>query len=252
MFLFKAKRAIHTVPRLSNFPQVEKQGIHNILSQTGFKHCWIDQQKYLCDKLTIATAGTALESYLPFHIILNTAKRPFHTHIFNLASAAHNNHLFIENILPQSGQQAKSSPGELILRLQKQYGYGWEEMKDEMVRRAEEDVIGQGWLFLVENKDKEFHIMTVQNNGTPYYFPRNQLFDLNLAVTADEFSQWKTVENLTKEGEIEDWTIPIIAVSLWDHAYLHDYGVAGRKRYVQNVLNNLNWSVINNRLYTGN
>ncbi|AMD20434.1 HDL310Cp [Eremothecium sinecaudum] len=246
MFSFIARRGIHTVPKLPNLQQLKNNGIPNILSAQGFKQCWLDQQEYYCNKLTLNTAGTTLESYLPFHILLNTAKRPYQSHIFNIASGAHNNHLFMENILPASEKQSPSPA--LMERIKEQYGE-WEDLKAQMIERAEEDVIGQGWLFLVENGEKEIHILTVNNNGTPYYFPRNQSFDMNVTLSEKEFEQWKAADYLTKTTDIEDWTIPLIAVNLWDYAYLKDYGVAGRSEYVKNVLDNLNWTAVNSRLY---
>lgn len=250
MFRLSCHRGIHTVPKLPKCTQLSQQGIPNVLSAAGFQTAWVNQQKFLCDKLTMATTGSSLESYVPFHLLLNTAKKPFQSHIFNLASAAHNNHLFVENILPSS---TATQPSRIFAsRIQEQFDCSWDEFKKEMVRRAESDVLGQGWLFLVENSNKEFHILTVQNNGTPYYFPRNQSFDLNSALSLEEFSQLSAIQSLVKgQKKIEDWTMPLIAVNLWDYAYLPDYGVKGRAQYIKNVLDNLNWSVVNNRLYTG-
>ncbi|QLG71462.1 hypothetical protein HG535_0B05040 [Zygotorulaspora mrakii] len=248
-----SKRGIHTVPKLPNAAQLRQQGIPNVLSPAGLNVAWDQHQKYICDKLTVATSGTSLESYLPFHLILNTAKKPFLTHVFNLASAAHNNHIFIENILPATNS-ATTQPSRLFLSsIEESFGFDWETLKTEMVRRAEADVLGQGWLFLVENSNKELHILTIQNNGTPYYFPRNQLFDLNSALTLEEFSHLEEIKKMINQSgkkKLEDWTIPLICVNLWDQAYLHDYGVQNRSKYVENALNNLNWSVVNKRQYS--
>lgn len=247
------KRGVHTVPRLPQASHLSRQGIPNVLSAGGFKVLWDQHQKYLCDKLTLATTGTSMESYLPFHLLLNTAKKAAQSHVFNLASAAHNNHLFVENIVPNYNSTS-TQPSRLFLTcVEESFGFDWEALKKEMVRRAEQDVLGQGWLFLVENSDKELHILTIQNNGTPYYFPRNQLFDLNSALTLEEFSQLEDIKKLVmEEGDkkVKDWTIPLVCVSLWDQAYLHDYGIKDRSKYVENVLNNLNWGVVNNRLYS--
>lgn len=250
MHRFAARRSIHTVPKLPKLNQLSLYGIPNVWSAAGFQIAWTQQQKLLCDKLTLATAGSSQESYLPFHLILNTAKKPFQAKIFNLASAVHNNHLFVQNILPT---EAQTAPSRLLQsRIQEQYGCTWDEFKEEMVRRAEAVVLGQGWLFLVENSEKQLHILTTQSNGTPYYFPRNQSFDLNSALSLEEFAQYDAIQKIVKKGEkIQDWTMPLIAVSLWDHAYLHDYGVKNRSQYVRNVLDNLNWTVVNGRLYTG-
>ena len=252
-----SKRGIHTVPRLPNADVLRKQGIPNLFSAVGFNVAWDQQQKHICEKLTTVTSGTSLESYLPFHILLNTAKRPFQANIFNLASSAHNNHLFIENILP-ANNNVETQPSRLFLsRVESSCDGTWDDLKKEMIVRAEEDVLGQGWLFLVENSHKELHVLTVQNNGTPYYFPRNQLFDLNSAISLDEFSQIQEIKKAVQVQEqknnsekVTDWTMPLICVNLWDHAYLHDYGIQNRSKYVENVLNNLNWAVINNRLFT--
>jgi Fe-Mn family superoxide dismutase len=43
-------------------------------------------------------------------------------------------------------------------------------------------------------------------------------------------------------------TLPIIlALDVWEHAYLLDYGAAGRSKYVEAFFKNLNWSVIEKR-----
>ncbi|CDF90272.1 probable 37S ribosomal protein S26, mitochondrial [Zygosaccharomyces bailii] len=247
------KRSIHALPRLPNVSTLQQQGIPNVLSAKGFQILWNQHQKYLCDKLTLATNGTSMESYLPFHLLLNTAKRPFQSNVFNLASAAHNNHLFVENILPPSND-APTEPSRLFLsRIQDSFNSDWESVKEEMVHRSEQEILGQGWLFLVENANKELHILLTQNNGTPYYFPRNQLFDLNSALTLEEFAQIQQIKDIVKsrgDQKVEDWTIPLISISLWDQAYLHDYGVKNRTQYVKHALDNLNWSVVNNRLYS--
>ncbi|MBP9668716.1 MAG: superoxide dismutase [Candidatus Pacebacteria bacterium] len=44
-------------------------------------------------------------------------------------------------------------------------------------------------------------------------------------------------------------TLPIIiALDVWEHAYLLDYGAAGKAKYVDAFFKNLNWSVVENRL----
>jgi Fe-Mn family superoxide dismutase len=40
---------------------------------------------------------------------------------------------------------------------------------------------------------------------------------------------------------------PVILLDLWEHAYLRDFGVKGREEFVEVVLRNLDWSVIEQR-----
>jgi Fe-Mn family superoxide dismutase len=43
-------------------------------------------------------------------------------------------------------------------------------------------------------------------------------------------------------------TLPIVlALDVWEHAYLLDYGASGRAKYVEAFFKNLNWSVIEKR-----
>ncbi|CCF59120.1 hypothetical protein KAFR_0G00870 [Kazachstania africana CBS 2517] len=244
------RRLIHTVPKLPNNSQLSTKGIPKIYSSNGFSIVWNNYQKYLCDKLTMYTSGTANESYFPFHLILRTAKNPFESHIFNTASALHNNHLFIENILPSENETG--GPSTLLnSRFKESFEMEWgQELKDNIVKLIEEKIIGQGWFFIIENSDKQLNFLTVHNNGTPYYFPRNQSIDLSNAISFEEFNDLQTIKQAVKEDKVKDWNIPLVAINLWDHAYLHDYGVDKRSEYIQNVLDNLNWDVINNRLYT--
>lgn len=251
------KRSIHTIPKLPNIDYLSKHGIPPILSSKGFNTVWNQYQTYLCDKLTIATSGTSLESYFPFHIILNTAKKPFQSNIFNIASATHNNHLFIENILPvdkrSDDENIENRPSDIFLnRIEKSFGQKWDDLKTDILSDVDAKLLGQGWFCLVENSEKQLQILYLQNNGTPYYFPRNQLIDMNSVINFDEFCYLQKIRerinNYKKKG-VKDWTLPIIMVNLWDFAYLEDYGVSGRREYMRNVLDNLNWNVINKRLY---
>ncbi|SMN21034.1 similar to Saccharomyces cerevisiae YJR101W RSM26 Mitochondrial ribosomal protein of the small subunit [Maudiozyma saulgeensis] len=246
------RRSIHTVPKLTNIKELSKSGIPKIYSANGFNTVWSDYQKYLCDKLTLATAGSTLESYYPFHIMLNTAKKSYQSNIFNLASAIHNNHLFIENIMPVKENESNQPSKLLLSRIQESFDLEWEELKTDIVKLIDKKIVGQGWFFLIENSNKEIHYLFLQNNGTPYYFPRNQLFDLNVPINLNEFTHLEKMKDLLKgqgKTKIKDWSMPLICINLWDQAYLSDYGVGKRSEYVKNILDNLNWNVVNNRLY---
>ena len=43
-------------------------------------------------------------------------------------------------------------------------------------------------------------------------------------------------------------TLPIIlALDVWEHAYLADYGTTGKDKYIDAFFKNLNWSVVERR-----
>ncbi|CCH62141.1 hypothetical protein TBLA_0G01990 [Henningerozyma blattae CBS 6284] len=249
--ILKNRRSIHMMPTLPNNETLIANGIPNIYSGKGFSVAWEDRQRYLIEKLNMVTNGTTFESMYPFHIMLQAKNRKDQAHIFNLASSVHNNHLFIENILPNGAEDAVG-PSKLFLnKVEKSFNKSWEEIKNEIIEVDSRKIVGQGYIFLIENSDKKFQLLNIQNNGTPYYFPMNQSHDLNHVLQQDEIELYHELKEIVKDPKvkIKDYSIPIICISLWDHSYLKDYGVDGREEYLKNVLNNLNWSVINSRLF---
>jgi Fe-Mn family superoxide dismutase len=40
---------------------------------------------------------------------------------------------------------------------------------------------------------------------------------------------------------------PVFVLDLWEHAYMRDFGVRGRDQWVETVLGNIDWSVIDGR-----
>ncbi|CCC71361.1 hypothetical protein NCAS_0H00510 [Naumovozyma castellii] len=251
-------RSLHTVPKLTNVSRLSKEGIPRILSGKGFDIAWNQYQLSMVNRLNLAVAGTALESMFPFHILLKTARDRHQAHIFNLASGLHNNHLFMENIIPGATTEGPSSL--FLEKVRESFdGKSWDVVKEEMLEQSLTGCLGQGWLFLVEREDKRLESMICHNNGTPYYFGRNQMLDLNSSVTLAEFTHWEDMKSVIRDSSkgklkeknvVKDWTIPLICINLGDVAYLNDYGILKRREYVKNCLDNLNWSVINNRLYS--
>ena len=41
---------------------------------------------------------------------------------------------------------------------------------------------------------------------------------------------------------------PVLAISLWQHAYLHDFGVAGKDDYVRACFKAIDWTVVDRRI----
>jgi Fe-Mn family superoxide dismutase len=50
-------------------------------------------------------------------------------------------------------------------------------------------------------------------------------------------------------GQLPGITL-ILALDVWEHAFITDFGVAGRKQYIEAFFENLNWSIVEARLAT--
>lgn len=56
------------------------------------------------------------------------------------------------------------------------------------------------------------------------------------------------VAGWTEEQHLGTHPLPIIlALDVWEHAYVLDYGASGRSKYIDAFFNNLNWGVIEKR-----
>ncbi|KAK6461589.1 Manganese/iron superoxide dismutase [Scheffersomyces coipomensis] len=242
-----SRRSFHDVPVLKNQDQYVINGIEGLYSSHGFQSAWINYQKYLTLNLSLHTSGSENELKTPFQILLNTAKQTTEQHIFHYASQAHNNHLFMEQFIPKS-EAEKTRPSRLLLeRLSYQDIPDLETFRERMLLLADSS-FGQGWVFLVELPNKSLKIIRCNNDGTPYYYGKNQSLDLNGGVDEGSFEYLNGLKERAKNDE-RDYTLPILAINCWDQAYLNDYGVTGKADYLSNLWDCINWDVINKRLF---
>lgn len=56
------------------------------------------------------------------------------------------------------------------------------------------------------------------------------------------------VAGWTEEQHLGTYPLPLVlALDVWEHAYILDYGASGRGKYVDAFFDNLNWSVVEKR-----
>lgn len=243
----RATRGLHTVPKLKNQQQIVESGISGVYSPAGFKTAWLDYQKYLTTNLSLHTVGSANETRTPYFILLNTAKQTTEQHTFHYASQAHNNHFFFQQ-LGNKEDVLITRPSRFIMdRLADLNIPTVEELKNSMLKEAEK-LTGQGWVFLVELPDKSLKIIRCNNDGTPYFYGKNQLLDMNGSVSEETFEQLNGIKEKAANGEL-DLTLPLLALNCWDVAYLTDYGITGKSEYLSKVWDCINWEVVNKRLF---
>lgn len=239
------KRLIHTAPKLALQDEFAINGIPGLFSKKAFNTAWVEYQDFLTKRLTLLTNGTADETRHPFHIAINSARDQTQQKVFNVASQTHNNHFFFEQLIAPKLNTTKPSR-DLQSRIDEKFE-SLEGLKEALVEESQ-IIIGQGWIFLVETEAKTLEILTVNNSGTPYNFSGNLSLDLNGPIGRDEFDAWDAIKEHTLT-KTKDWTMPLLSINLWDHAYLHDYGIGNRDAYIRDVFDSINWNVINKRLY---
>lgn len=243
----RARRLLHCVPELKQHSAFAQQGIAGLYSAEGYNLAWSDYQKYLTTKLTLLTNGTENETRSAFQVLLLTARKTTEQHVFHYASQAHNNHFFFEQLTDASSALRTKPLRFLMERLADEGIMDTEQLKQRVVALAD-TAVGQGWVFLVEKPDKSVKLMLCHNDGTPYYYGKNQSLDLNDAVDEASFRRLGELRELA-DADALDFTLPLLAINLWDVAYLRDYGVTGRAAYLDKVWSCINWDVVNKRLF---
>lgn len=241
-----SSRALHTVPRIANQAVYEKNGIEGLYSKEGFRDVWTDHQQSLVDDLSRLTAETEHETRTPFGIMLNTAKDQLEAATFNFASQVHNNHMFIQALRPETSNNTKPS---LLLRaaIDREFG-SLENLKTELFETAEFH-FGNGWLFLVEGDNKSLYLQFSYAAGSPYFIGRSQVYDLNLPMDEQVEQELNDIKlDLNENARV--YPMPLIAINLWENAYITDFSVAGKAAYLEKVWNCLDWDVISGRLYS--
>jgi len=242
-----SRRQLHTVPVLKNHSNFLANGIKGLYSPAGYKSAWLDYQKYLTTNLTLNTSGTENESRSTYQILLLTAKQTTEQHTFHYASQAHNNHLFFEQLADQSEAAATKPSRFLMERLADQDIASVDQLKQKVAVLAE-SALGQGWIFLVELPDKSTKLMLCNNDGTPYYYGKNQSLDLNGSIDENSYNVLQGLKEKAQAGEL-DFTLPLLAINLWDVAHAEDYGLNGRGDFLSKVWNCINWDVVNKRMF---
>lgn len=245
-----AKRAIHIAPKLALETSFRKEGVRGLMSAEQFKTAWVDYQDFLTKNLTMKTADTEYETRTPMAIAMSTSKKPHQAPIFHYASQAHNNHLFFQQ-LKHNGARTPVQESDIkpqLLNSIKNTFQSLENFRNEFLLAA--DIMsGNGWVFLVEDQNKELKIVTCNNDGTPYFYGRNQAYDLN---TVFEYQNYKKLMKYKQDilDNVKDYSLPLLCINVWEHAYIVDYGVTGKAEYLEKVWDNIDWNVINSRVFS--
>lgn len=126
--------------------------------------------------------------------------------IFNNASQIINHNLYWKSL----GTEKKIEP-KILHYIERRF-QTMENLKEIIIKKGME-LFGSGWLWIVENKDKNLEIISTSNAESPI------IMNVNILLTID----------------------------LWEHAYYIDYRNS-REQYLKNIVNKLNWNFANENL----
>lgn len=173
---------------------------------------------------------------------------------FNLASMAFNNHFFFRGINTNPDVQSKL-PQDLTQQVNKDFS-SLDTLRETFLATAEA-MFGPGFVWLVQTNDTQFgslRILPTYIAGSPlsgaHY--RRQSHDLN-THNADSFQALNKVGTFGSAAKQNTGPkkplggvdiVPLLCVNTWEHVWLQDYGVAGKRQYLEAWWNKIDWDLV--------
>lgn len=256
-----SRRSLHHVPPLTYDESFRKQGIPGLLSPDGFRIAWTDYQGSMVQKLNELTAGEPYESAAMKTLALQFARDPMAASLFNHASMAHNNHFFF-NALSTSPQQLNKLP-TLEQSFINTFG-SIDTLRTTFLDTAA-SMFGPGfvWLVWARNLDNPtgvakrtgaWRILNTYLAGTPYPeagyrqqgldMNNNNQMPVNTVGAFGSFSQSGRDQAKLPPGGTS--LMPVLCVNTWEHVWLRDYGMNGKRRFLRDWWDCVDWSAVEN------
>lgn len=197
-------------------------------------------------------------------LLLDYARQPSMASLFNHASMAHNNHFFFSTLTTEKQ--------EMPLNLQKNVEDNFssvETLKQDFIATANA-MFGPGFVWLVRTDDgidrKRLALLTTYIAGSPYpgaHFRRQERdmnTEMDLKNPADA-SRQRALANMPVSNTVGSHgplspkkiapggigVIPLLCVNTWEHVYLADWGILGKKQFLEAWWDRIDWNIVANR-----
>ena len=223
----------------------------------------------MVDKLDDLTAGEPFENSQPKDLVLRFARDPLAASLFNHASMAHNNNFFFSG-LSTSPLKLESVPN-VEESLIDTFG-SIETLKMTMLDTASA-MFGPGFVWLVWARDLNnptsgqagrhgaWRILSTYLAGTPYPEAgyRQQGLDTNTS-NASEYKGYMNQQPANAVGSFGPFSaigqkqsklppggtniMPVLCVNTWEHVWLRDYGMHGKRAFLSDWWKCIDWSVV--------
>lgn len=121
----------------------------------------------------------------------------------------------------------------------------------ELLLAKAEAIFGDGYTWLVlEPQSNKLYVYNTYGWGTPPMFHDSKLKSTAAALKARNSTSMTSFNDDSSSvisSHLVSFVIPILNINVWQHAYLHDYGVFGKRRYLENVWDSIDWVKVTDR-----
>lgn len=258
------------MPTLAYDETFKTNGVPGLLGKEGYRLAWTDYQSMLVSKLNELIAGEPIENDTAKDLTLKFARDPMNASIFNHASMAHNNAFFFQT-LSTAPRKLETCP-QLQDVLINAFG-SIETLKMTMLDTAA-SMFGPGFVWLVYARDQggnsmvarkgSWKLLTTYIAGTPYPEAgfRQQGIDMNNA-NPDSYKSYMQSQHLQPTNSAGSFgaysahgreqaklppggtsLMPVLCVNTWEHVYIYDYGLRGKRQYLEEWWKIIDWAVV--------
>ncbi|KDQ14754.1 hypothetical protein BOTBODRAFT_187754 [Botryobasidium botryosum FD-172 SS1] len=239
-----SRRCIHQLPTL---PYKIENGLGDFLSPAALRTVAVEYQSGLLANLNELVKDTDLENKSIVQTVLSTARDPAKVLTFNHACQALNNSFFLDNLKPPSGR-GSTIPPDLSNSIIKSFGSPTA-LKSSL-SAAVTGMSGSGWVWLVCDQRTELGVVATYGPSTLLARTRMQVaasagraaYNPNRSVGSNTVQ----VGNVTPGAlnYVGQSLVPLLCVSVHEHAWLLDYGVWGKEEYMRRFWDVVNWDKV--------
>ena len=200
-----------------------------------------------------AVPETPYENQEPKSLVIDFARDPTKAYAFNIASMAFNNHFFFHGLNTNPGVESRPSTN-FQMQINKDFSSA-DTLRETFLATAEV-MFGPGFVWLVQNNAEygSLRILPTYLAGSPlsgaHY--RRQSHDLS-THSPDSYQALNKVGQFGAAagqdqkpkpplGGVD--VVPLLCVNTWEHVWLHDYGIRGKREYLEKWWDKINWSVV--------
>ena len=142
-------------------------------------------------------------------------------------------------------------------------------LRDEMIVTAD-SMFGPGFVWLVRHTDQRqrYGIVTTYLAGSPFPGAHHRMQPVNMANqnvvytgphSAADISRQTTIQNRSPGHSSQRTTtapgglavIPLLCVNVWPYVWLIDYGVAGKRDFLERWWDRIDWGIVANHAEVG-
>lgn len=224
------------------------EGIRPFLSSKAVE-LMLSLQRENMYRINQLVQGTPLATANLYQIIERTHRDSSAALLHHLASQVWNTDFFLQGLTRQ--------PRELLAALKGllERDFGSVQGMQEQFGDSALAMTASGWTWLVRQPSGRLAVINTYNGGSPMYVNmRSPIDGINSAAGAGGIGPSASSLSLLFAGERASSTrattpttnsaaplTPVLGLSMWEHAYLTDYGI-DRERYVSNFWKAVNWN----------